>query len=209
MALTKKSCMCHFLVPARCRVEMFRGDSKMKASFVLTFAASMLVVRICTIPADAQTYFPVSLTDTDSVPPQTSTFVALARITGNFIEAADRLALARSRNPRIRRFAQESILKENRTSNTITDLAGFDHDLQTGRSASGPKVSGAGGDGTVSDSSAGGDGTVSDSSAMLNELVSLSQCCLSASPDYCTSTSASNIPHLCAEWGQYTYARHG
>jgi predicted outer membrane protein len=141
---------------------MFR-DSKMKALFLLTFAASMLVVHICTIPADAQTDYPVYVSE-DSAPPQTSTFVSLATLTSKFIETADRLALARSRNPRIRRFAQESIRKENRTSNTMTDLADLDHALSTGRSAGGPIVL-----------VAGGDGTVSVSSAMLKELTSLSR----------------------------------
>jgi predicted outer membrane protein len=135
----------------------------MKALFVLTFAASILVQICAFMPADAQTDYLVYVS-ADSAPPQTSTFVSLATIPSNFIEAADRLALARSRNPRIRRFAKESILKENRTSNTITDLAAFDHASSTGRSAGGPIVL-----------VAGGDHTVSASSAMLNELTSLSR----------------------------------
>jgi putative membrane protein len=131
----------------------------MKALFLLTFAASILVAHICTFtPADAQTNYPVDVS-VDSAPPQTNTFVSLATNTSNFIEAADRLALARSRNPRIRRFAQESILKENRTSNTITDLADVDNSA-----AAAPIV-------LVT----GGDGTVSVSSTMLNELTSLSR----------------------------------
>src|SRR5436305_15043126 len=96
--------MWHFLATARLSRRMFR-DSKMKALFLLTFAASMLVVHICTIPADAQTDYPVYVSE-DSAPPQTSTFVSLATLTSTFIETADRLALARSRNPRIRRCAQ-------------------------------------------------------------------------------------------------------